>query len=58
LRSSLPEAVPVAAYVFSFAGGGVALFTAWLGGELVSRFGVGVYPDAGVNAPSSLASRR
>jgi uncharacterized membrane protein len=58
LRSALPEDVPLAAFVFSFAGGGVALFTAWLGGELVSRLGVGVYSDASVNAPSSLASRR
>lgn len=58
LRSAEPENVPLAGYVISFAGGGVALFTAWLGGELVSRLGVGVYPDASVNASSSLATRR
>ncbi len=37
-------------------GAGVALLlvTAWLGGELVERLGIGVYEDAGPNAPSSL----
>lgn len=34
----------------------LALVTGWLGGELVSRLGVGVYKDANVNAPSSLSS--
>lgn len=28
--------------------------SAWLGGELVDRLGVGVDPEAGLNAPSSL----
>jgi uncharacterized membrane protein len=28
---------------------------AWFGGELVERLGVGVHPNAGLNAPSSLA---
>lgn len=41
----------------SFLGGGIALVTAWLGGELVSRLGVGVYEDAGLDADSSLAHR-
>jgi uncharacterized membrane protein len=43
--------------IWSFAGGGIALVTAWLGGELVDRLAVGVDEDAGVNAPSSLRSR-
>ncbi|PWU43788.1 hypothetical protein DLE60_17265 [Micromonospora globispora] len=30
--------------------------SAWLGGELVDRLGVGVDPEAGLNAPSSLRS--
>lgn len=47
-------AVPTAAYVCSFAGALLALFTAWLGGELVDRLGVGVHDNANVNAPSSL----
>lgn len=38
----------------SFAGGALALGTAWLGGELVSRLGVGVSPDAGPDATNSL----
>jgi uncharacterized membrane protein len=28
---------------------------AWFGGELVERLGMGVYPDADLNAPSSLS---
>jgi len=31
-----------------------AVVTAWLGGELVSRLGVGVHPSANIDAPSSL----
>ncbi len=34
----------------------LALVTGWLGGELVSRLGVGVYSDANVDAPSSLSA--
>lgn len=41
----------------SFAGGALALVTAWLGGELVSRLGVGVSAEAGLDAPSSLRKR-
>jgi uncharacterized membrane protein len=40
--------------VLSFAGVVMAGVTAWLGGELVSRLGVGVSPEAGLDAPSSL----
>jgi uncharacterized membrane protein len=36
---------------------GLALITAWLGGELVARMGVGVADGAHVNAPSSLSGR-
>jgi uncharacterized membrane protein len=32
----------------------LALLTGWLGGELVSRLGVGVDDNAELNAPSSL----
>ncbi len=35
----------------------LALFTGWLGGELVDRLGVGVDEGAHLDAPSSLASR-
>jgi uncharacterized membrane protein len=51
---TVPEAL---ALVLSFAGGGLALITGWLGGELVSRLGIGVSEGANVNAPSSLSGR-
>jgi uncharacterized membrane protein len=44
------------ALALSFAGTALALVTAWLGGELVSRLGVGVDERAGLDAPSSLRS--
>ena len=50
-----PEAdVPVEALALALAGVALALVTAWLGGELVSRLGIGVYDDAGFDASSSL----
>jgi uncharacterized membrane protein len=54
LRWELPAEAPVLAYVCSFAGAGLALVTAWLGGELVARLGIGVYDGANPNASSSL----
>jgi len=42
------------ALVLSFAATALALITAWLGGELVYRLGVGVDPGANVNAPNSI----
>jgi uncharacterized membrane protein len=42
------------ALVLSFGGGALALVTAWLGGELVARLGVGVDEGAHLDAPSSL----
>lgn len=44
-----------AALILSFAGILLAGVTAWLGGELVERLGIGVSANAGVNAPSSLS---
>jgi uncharacterized membrane protein len=49
---------PDSAYVCSFAGAVLALFTAWMGGELVDRLGVGVHEGANLDAPSSLRVRR
>lgn len=43
------------ALVLSFAGVGLALLTGWLGGELVTRLGVGVDDGAHLNAPNSLS---
>jgi uncharacterized membrane protein len=34
---------------------GIALVTGWLGGELVTRLGVGIDPGAHLNAPNSLS---
>ncbi|HYE85789.1 MAG TPA: DUF2231 domain-containing protein [Vicinamibacterales bacterium] len=42
------------AHLLSFLGAGLALVTAWLGGELVDRLGVGVSDAANLDAPSSL----
>jgi uncharacterized membrane protein len=36
---------------------GIGTVTAWLGGELVDRLGVGVYEGANLNASSSLSGR-
>jgi uncharacterized membrane protein len=54
LRSPQPTEPPNLAWLLSFIGAGLALFTAWLGGELVDRLGVGVSPHAHLNARSSL----
>lgn len=42
------------ALALSFGGAGLSLVTGWLGGELVTRLGVGVSDGAGLDAPSSL----
>jgi len=57
LRTGQPTAPPTLAYVLSFIGVLLALFTAWLGGELVDRLGVGVDDGAHVDAPSSLSGQ-
>lgn len=46
---------PASSLIFSFAGVLLAGVTAWLGGELVDRLGVGVDTGANLNAPSSLS---
>lgn len=45
------------ALVFSFVGAAVALFSAWLGGELVERLAVGVDRSAGLDAPNSVTGK-
>jgi uncharacterized membrane protein len=45
------------ALVCSFAAVVLAVVTAWMGGELVERLGVGVDDGAGIDAPSSLSHR-
>ena len=51
-----PDTAPSAmALVLSFAAGGIAMITGWLGGELVDRLSVGVDDGAHLDAPSSLS---
>ncbi len=57
LRRPAPANPSNAAFVFSFVGVCLALGTAWLGGELVERLGVGVDAGAHLDAPSSLSGR-
>ena len=52
--SYLPMTLPL---ILELLGVGLALMTGWLGGELVERLGVGVDPEANLNAPSSLSGR-
>lgn len=58
VRRDAPEAPEVLAHVLSFGGAFLSLVTAWLGGELVDRLGVGVYDQANLDAPSSLTAAR
>ena len=48
-----PDPTP---FLLGLIGAGLALGTAWLGGELVYRLRVGVDDDAGLDAPSSLST--
>ena len=57
LRMDNPSAPPDLALLLSAGGLLVGGVTAWLGGELVDRLGVGVDPGAHLNAPNSLSGR-
>jgi uncharacterized membrane protein len=57
LRRENPTAPGTAALALSFGGVALAVVTAWLGGELVARLGVGVDDGAHLNSPNSLSSR-
>ncbi|MFN3887439.1 MAG: DUF2231 domain-containing protein [Aquabacterium sp.] len=54
LRWQADDHVSLTATALSLGGVAIALVTAWLGGELVSRLGVGVSEQACIDAPSSL----
>jgi uncharacterized membrane protein len=54
IRRDTPEQPGTPAFIFSFVGVALAAITAWLGGELVERLGVGVDDGANLDAPSSL----
>jgi uncharacterized membrane protein len=55
-RQPEPGNPPEIALLLSVLGLGTGAVTAWLGGELIERLGIGVDPGAHPNAPSSLAS--
>ena len=57
MRRLAPSAPDTLALTLSFVAGGLALFSGWLGGELVDRLAVGVDEGANVDAPSSLRAR-
>lgn len=57
LRRDGVEAPTTLEHALAFAGGALALVTAWLGGELVDRLGIGVSDGASVDAPSSLRAQ-
>jgi uncharacterized membrane protein len=56
LRREIPSDPGAIALLLSIGGGGLATVTAWLGGELVDRLGVGVHDGAHLDAPSSLSN--
>ena len=56
-RNGSPVSPPTLAIVLSGVAVGLALITGWLGGELVSRLGVGVNDGAHLDAPSSLSGQ-
>jgi uncharacterized membrane protein len=58
LRGNDTAVPPTAAYVCSFLGVLLALFTGWLGGELVTRFGIGVHDGAGLDAAPMRSGER
>jgi uncharacterized membrane protein len=55
LRRASPETPPTGAVVAGLIGLVIASVSAWLGGELVDRLGVGVDEGAHLDAPSSLS---
>src|SRR5438105_4414925 len=57
VRRENPMAPAWTAYLFSFFGFTIAARTAWLGGEMVDRLGIGVYTGAHPNASSSVSGR-
>lgn len=57
LRRGEPTNPPTVAFLLALVAAGLALVTAWLGGELVDRLGIGVDEGAHPDAPSSLSGR-
>jgi uncharacterized membrane protein len=57
IRYDVPMVPEAGAIVLSALGVSLALFTGWLGGELVDRLSVGVDTGAHLDSPSSLSDR-
>lgn len=57
MRIGNPGGPEAPALVLAFAGGGLSLVTAWLGGELVDRLAIGVDDGAHADAPNSMGRR-
>ncbi len=57
LRWDAPADPGTLAHVLVFVAFALAIIGGWLGGELVSRLGVGVHDGAHLNAPNSLSGR-
>ena len=57
LRIGQPSQPTAVSLTFSLAGVIVGGLAGWLGGELVTRMGIGVDDDAGLDAPGSFALR-
>ncbi|HEX8129216.1 MAG TPA: DUF2231 domain-containing protein [Pyrinomonadaceae bacterium] len=56
-RDTANHAPETVALVLSLLGVGLALFTGWLGGELVERLGMAVHDGAHLDAPNTLSGR-
>ena len=56
LRRKAPHRPGTAAITLSLLGTGLAMYTGWLGGELVHRLGVSIDEGADLNAPNSLVA--
>ena len=54
MRREVPAQPPAAAFILSLVAVLLGAVTAWLGGELVDRLGIGVDDGANPDAPSSL----
>lgn len=57
LRRPVPEEPSAVALALSFAGLALAIFTGWLGGELVDRHAVAIDDGAHLDAPHSLSGQ-
>jgi uncharacterized membrane protein len=57
MRRPNPPTPPLLAIVLGWLGIIIALFSGWLGGELVYRLSIGVDEGANVDAPNSLSGR-